>query len=127
MLCFFSVPNRKRPTIVDVAVKAGVSLGTVSRVLNNRHDVDPELQRKVNEAARALSEGVVRSPRDGDMAAVYGFGFPPFRGGPLRYADDLGAARVVEDLERLTERLGLRFTPCEGLLEQARSGGKFYS
>lgn len=45
---------RKRPTIVDVAVKAGVSLGTVSRVLNNRHDVDPELQRKVNEAARQL-------------------------------------------------------------------------
>jgi 3-hydroxyacyl-CoA dehydrogenase/enoyl-CoA hydratase/3-hydroxybutyryl-CoA epimerase len=81
----------------------------------------------VNEAARALSEGVVRSPRDGDMAAVFGFGFPPFRGGPLRYADDLGAARVVEDLERLTERLGSRFTPCPALQDQARSGGKFYS
>ncbi len=45
---------QKRATIADVALKAGVSLGTVSRVLNNRQDVDPELQRKVNEAARAL-------------------------------------------------------------------------
>jgi 3-hydroxyacyl-CoA dehydrogenase/enoyl-CoA hydratase/3-hydroxybutyryl-CoA epimerase len=81
----------------------------------------------VNEAARAQSEGVVRSPRDGDIAAIFGFGFPPFRGGPLRYADDLGAARVVEDLERLAERLGSRFTPCEALKDQARRGGKFYS
>ena len=81
----------------------------------------------VNEAALAQSEGVVRSPRDGDIAAVFGFGFPPFRGGPLRYADDLGAARVVEDLERLAERLGPRFTPCDALKDQARRGGKFYS
>ena len=81
----------------------------------------------LNEAARALSEGVVRSPRDGDMAMVYGTGFPPFRGGPLRYADDLGAARIVDDLERLTERLGMRFTPCDALKDLARSGGKFYS
>jgi len=81
----------------------------------------------VNEAAQALSEGVVRSPRDGDMAAVYGIGFPPFRGGPLKYADDLGAARVVEDLGRLAERLGSRFAPCDALQQLARSGGTFYS
>ncbi|HUL02692.1 MAG TPA: fatty acid oxidation complex subunit alpha FadJ [Gemmatimonadales bacterium] len=80
----------------------------------------------LNEAARALGEGVVRSPRDGDLAAVFGFGFPPFRGGPLRHADDLGAARVVGELERLAERLGTRFAPCETLAEQARRGGKFY-
>jgi len=81
----------------------------------------------INEAARALAEGVVRSPRDGDVAAVFGFGFPPFRGGPLRYADDLGAARVVADLERLAERLGPRFAPCDALRERARSGASFYS
>ena len=81
----------------------------------------------VNEAARALGEGVVRSARDGDIGAIFGFGFPPFRGGPLRYADDLGAERVVSDLERLAERHGARFAPCEVLREQAASGTKFYS
>lgn len=80
----------------------------------------------VNEAARALGEGVVRSPRDGDIGAIFGFGFPPFRGGPLRYADDLGAERVVSDLERLAERHGARFAPCEVLREQAGRGTKFY-
>jgi 3-hydroxyacyl-CoA dehydrogenase/enoyl-CoA hydratase/3-hydroxybutyryl-CoA epimerase len=80
----------------------------------------------VNEAARALGEGVVRSPRDGDIGAIFGFGFPPFRGGPLRYADDLGADRVVADLERLAERFGPRFAPSEVLQEHARSGTKFY-
>ncbi len=81
----------------------------------------------VNEAARALAESVVRSPRDGDIGAIFGFGFPPFRGGPLRYADDLSAERVVADLERLAERYGTRFTPSDVLQEQARRGTKFYS
>jgi 3-hydroxyacyl-CoA dehydrogenase / enoyl-CoA hydratase / 3-hydroxybutyryl-CoA epimerase len=81
----------------------------------------------VNEAARAVGEGVVRSPRDGDIGAIFGFGFPPFRGGPLRYADDLGAERVVSDLEHLAERHGARFAPCEVLREQARGGTKFYA
>ena len=80
----------------------------------------------LNEAARAVGEGVVRAPRDGDLAAIFGFGFPPFRGGPLRHADDLGAARLVGELERLAERLGARFAPCEVLQEQARRSSKFY-
>lgn len=81
----------------------------------------------INEAARAVGEGLVRSPRDGDIGAIFGFGFPPFRGGPLRHADDLGAARLVGELERLAERYGPRFSPCEVLQEQARRSGKFYS
>ncbi|HEV8264351.1 MAG TPA: fatty acid oxidation complex subunit alpha FadJ [Gemmatimonadales bacterium] len=80
----------------------------------------------LNEAARAVGEGVVRVPRDGDIGAIYGFGFPPFRGGPLRHADDLGAARLVADLERLAERHGPRFAPCEVLQEHARRNAKFY-
>ena len=60
-------------------------------------------------------------------AQIFGFGFPPFRGGPLRHADDLGAARLVAELERLAERYGPRFAPCEVLQEQARRGSRFYS
>jgi 3-hydroxyacyl-CoA dehydrogenase/enoyl-CoA hydratase/3-hydroxybutyryl-CoA epimerase len=80
----------------------------------------------VNEAARAAGEGVVRAPRDGDLGAIFGFGFPPFRGGPLRHADDLGAPRLVADLERLAERHGMRFAPCETLQDMARRNAKFY-
>ncbi len=80
----------------------------------------------LNEAARAVGEGIVRSPRDGDIGAIFGFGFPPFRGGPLRHADDLGPARIVGELERLAERYGARFAPCDVLQGHARANTKFY-
>src|ERR671923_1380200 len=79
----------------------------------------------LNEAARAVGEGIVRSPRDGDIGAIFGFGFPPFRGGPLRHADDLGAARIVGELERLSEHAGPRFAPCEVLRAQANRNERF--
>jgi 3-hydroxyacyl-CoA dehydrogenase/enoyl-CoA hydratase/3-hydroxybutyryl-CoA epimerase len=80
----------------------------------------------LNEAALAMSEGVVRSPRDGDLGAVYGIGYPPFRGGPLRYIDSLGAGEVVRTLEGLAAQHGARFTAAPVLVELARSGGTFH-
>jgi 3-hydroxyacyl-CoA dehydrogenase/enoyl-CoA hydratase/3-hydroxybutyryl-CoA epimerase len=80
----------------------------------------------VNEAALALSEQVVRSPRDGDIGAVFGIGFPPFRGGPLRYIDSLGAAQVVSRMESFAALHGPRFTPAPILVEMARTGGRYY-
>ena len=80
----------------------------------------------LNEAARAAAEGVVRSPRDGDIGAIFGIGFPPFLGGPLRLIDSLGAAAVVAVLQDLTMAHGPRFTPCDLLVEMAGRGGTFY-
>ena len=89
-----------------------------------------EIQRRcvlamVNEAVRCLEEGILRSSRDGDVGAVFGIGFPPFRGGPFRYIDSLGAGEVVRQLEELDGRFPPRFQPAELLLDMARSGGKF--
>jgi len=80
----------------------------------------------LNEAASAVADGVVRTARDGDIGAIYGFGFPPFRGGPLRYLDDVGADRLYAELQRLSERLGPRFAPSEAIVEHARSRARFY-
>jgi len=81
----------------------------------------------VNEAAHCLGEKILRSARDGDIGAVFGLGFPPFRGGPFRYADSLGAATVVQRLSAYQDRFGPRFTPAPLLAEMARSGGKFFA
>ena len=80
----------------------------------------------VNEAAHCLGEGVIASPRDGDLGAVLGLGFPPFRGGPFHHVDAVGAAAVVDRLRRLAEELGPRFEPAPALVDLAGSGGRFY-
>ncbi|HEX5385630.1 MAG TPA: fatty acid oxidation complex subunit alpha FadJ [Gemmatimonadales bacterium] len=80
----------------------------------------------LNEAALALEEGVVRCPRDGDIGAVFGFGFPAFRGGPFRTIDDLGAARVVDTLDRLAAAQGARFAPAPVLRDMAARGARYY-
>jgi 3-hydroxyacyl-CoA dehydrogenase/enoyl-CoA hydratase/3-hydroxybutyryl-CoA epimerase len=108
--------------------------GTVFRLLGVRHagevDVDRVRDRLVyamlNEAAAAMSEGVVRTPRDADIGAVFGIGYPPFRGGPLRTLDAIGAGEAVAMLEKLATLHGPRFTPAPVLLELARVGGKWY-
>jgi 3-hydroxyacyl-CoA dehydrogenase/enoyl-CoA hydratase/3-hydroxybutyryl-CoA epimerase len=73
----------------------------------------------LNEAARAWGEGVVRSDRDGDLGAVYGIGFPPFLGGPLRYLETLGIETAVATLEELARAHGPRFEPSEPIRAMA--------
>jgi 3-hydroxyacyl-CoA dehydrogenase/enoyl-CoA hydratase/3-hydroxybutyryl-CoA epimerase len=82
--------------------------------------------RFVNEAIRCLGEGILRSARDGDVGAVFGLGFPPFRGGPFRYADALGPKVLVERLRRLEDRYGIRFAPAPLLVERADDGRRFH-
>ncbi len=78
-----------------------------------------------NEAARCLEEGILGDARDGDIGAVMGLGFPPFRGGPFFWIDQVGAAQVVADLDGLAEKYGERFTPAKILIEKAENGEKF--
>jgi 3-hydroxyacyl-CoA dehydrogenase/enoyl-CoA hydratase/3-hydroxybutyryl-CoA epimerase len=80
----------------------------------------------VNEAVHCLDEGIVRSPRDGDIGAVFGLGFPPFRGGPFRWVDAEGVATVVRQLESLHHRFAPRFAPAKRLVEMAEKGERFY-
>ena len=77
----------------------------------------------VNEAARCLEEGILRSVRDGDVGAVFGIGFPPFRGGPFRYVDSVGIAHIVRQLEVYHGRFAPRFEPARILHDRAAQGG----
>ena len=80
----------------------------------------------LNEAAMACAEDVVRSARDGDIGAIYGIGFPAFRGGPLRLLDEIGASKAVSTLHELEDQYGERFRPAPALVEMARQGGRYY-
>jgi enoyl-CoA hydratase/3-hydroxyacyl-CoA dehydrogenase len=76
----------------------------------------------VNEAARVIDEGIVSKPSDLDVAAVLGMGFPPFRGGVVKWADQVGAQRIAQRLTEWSKAYGAFFAPCDFLLKAAKEG-----
>ncbi|HEV3260008.1 MAG TPA: 3-hydroxyacyl-CoA dehydrogenase NAD-binding domain-containing protein [Gemmataceae bacterium] len=105
----------------DVKTEAPASPG------QGRDATDRMVLMMVNEAAACLSEGLGERADVIDLATVMGTGWAPHRGGPLRYADDRGAADVCKTLQELARHLGPRFEPCAELRQRAASGEPFYS
>jgi 3-hydroxyacyl-CoA dehydrogenase/enoyl-CoA hydratase/3-hydroxybutyryl-CoA epimerase len=68
----------------------------------------------VNESVACLHEGVVADADLLDAGVIFGTGFAPFRGGPLKYARDRGIDEIREQLRRLEEKYGERFRAHEG-------------
>ena len=86
---------------VDESVYALLPGGGRPPALDAREIQDRLVFAFLNEAVLCLQEGILRSPRDGDVGAIFGLGFPPFLGGPFRYLDHLGARFALEMLEKL--------------------------
>ena len=82
--------------------------------------VDRTVLLMIKEAALCLEEGIIERPDLLDAALIFGIGFPPFRGGLLRYADSLGAKRIVEKLASYEQKLGDRFSAPRSLREMSR-------
>ena len=80
----------------------------------------------INEAARILGDGIVREAGEVDLGMIMGTGFPPFRGGLLRFADEQHPRALVERLREMEERVGPRFAPAPVLLQLARDNRLFY-
>ncbi|CAM2795920.1 fatty acid oxidation complex subunit alpha FadJ [Vibrio rarus] len=81
----------------------------------------------LNEAVRCLDEGIIASARDGDIGAIFGIGFPPFSGGPFRFMDTYGLAKLTDKMRQFEVTYGERFRPYQGLVDRVESGTNFYS
>jgi 3-hydroxyacyl-CoA dehydrogenase/enoyl-CoA hydratase/3-hydroxybutyryl-CoA epimerase len=108
----------------DESVYRTLGLGP-RREISREEIADRISLQMINEAARCLEEGILRSARDGDIGAVMGLGFPLFRGGPFFWVDQVGAGRIVADLERYADRFGPRFEPAAILRQKAEDGTTF--
>ena len=80
-----------------------------------------------NESAFCLQEKIIQNPKDGDLGAILGLGFPPFLGGPFRWMDTLGLENVLKTLKTLQEKHGNRFAPAEVIVEKTSQNALFYS
>lgn len=86
----------------------------------SRADLRRMLLLMINEASRCLEEQVVAGPEDVDTGMIFGTGFPPFLGGPCRWADSQGLPSLVKELEGLAAAHGRRFTPADWLQGRER-------
>ena len=111
---------------VDTSVYALLPSGGERRSMEPRTIQERLLFAFLNESALCLQGGVLRSPRDGDVGAIFGLGFPPFLGGPFRYLDSIGARFATETLEKLQASHGPRFEPAGVLREKAKAGTSFH-
>lgn len=122
-LGFYRHAGRRRTA--DGAVRTLLALPAVRSGTSPEQLTERMTLAIVNEAARCVEEGVVADAGQVDLAMILGAGFPPFRGGPLRYADALGLPTVVARLRALRAEKGERFEPCALLVRTAESGGTF--
>jgi 3-hydroxyacyl-CoA dehydrogenase/enoyl-CoA hydratase/3-hydroxybutyryl-CoA epimerase len=79
------------------------------------------------ETARCLEEGVLETPQDADLGAIYGWGFPTWTGGTISYIDTIGIGSFVGEADILAQRYGPRFLPSAWLREKASRGETFYT
>lgn len=117
------VPNQK----VVEAIKGYLEeQGVVPKKMSWQEIVDAMLALGINEAAFMMEQGICDRPQDMDLAMIYGTGFPPYRGGILRYADKWGLKNVYDQLIELEKEYGIRFKPADMISEMASSGKTFY-
>ena len=117
------VPN---PKIVTVVKKYLADNGVAPKTVAEQDIIDLMLANAINEAAYMMQEGICDRPQDMDLAMIYGTGFPPYRGGILRYADTWGLSNVLEKLVELEARYGIHFKPAALIREMVEKGRTFY-
>jgi 3-hydroxyacyl-CoA dehydrogenase/enoyl-CoA hydratase/3-hydroxybutyryl-CoA epimerase/3-hydroxyacyl-CoA dehydrogenase/enoyl-CoA hydratase/3-hydroxybutyryl-CoA epimerase/enoyl-CoA isomerase len=125
-LKFWGSGGKKGKPTADPAVLAIIAKHkTGEKKMEEDELVDRLFLPMLLEATRVLEEGIVREPADVDMGLILGIGFPPFKGGILRWADTMGAPAIVDKLGRYSS-LGKRFEPTDILVRLAKSGDTFY-
>ena len=115
--------NPEALSLIKEIVPAGATSSKVSV-----EDIQMRIMtRFVNETAFSLQDGIIRSPVDGDIGAVFGIGFPPFIGGPFRMLDSYGIRKFVDLMLKYRDQKGLQFDPCPLLVDYAKAGKKFHN
>ncbi|MBV8373908.1 MAG: 3-hydroxyacyl-CoA dehydrogenase, partial [Candidatus Eremiobacteraeota bacterium] len=113
------------PEIEALFAEEARKAGIAPRVVSDDEIRDRLLYALVNRGAYLLEEGVALRPGDIDIAYVYGYGFPPHRGGPMWYADEIGVDTVYARIEEFRRALGPQWKPSQLLADIAKSGGTF--
>ncbi|MFN7727798.1 MAG: 3-hydroxyacyl-CoA dehydrogenase NAD-binding domain-containing protein [Bdellovibrio sp.] len=121
---FYKYDDKGYRTEVDETVYADLGLGAPTNPHPNQECIERGVFAMINECSLALLEDhIVNTPSEVDLAMIMGTGFPPFRGGLLKYADSIGTPYIVGQLEKYAAKGAKRLTPAKTL----RSATRFYN
>ena len=121
-----AVPNADVEKMVE---DHRASLGITARAISDEEIVQRLVFSLVNEAAHILEEGIANKASDIDVVYIFGYGFPLYRGGPLRYADEVGLFNVVQAMQRFAQNPldDAKFWQPAPLLARLAAEGKTFS
>lgn len=123
---FYHYDEKGKQGAVDTSVYADLGLASPTNPLSEKECLERGIFTMVNEAALAVyTDHIVDHPEQVDLAMIMGTGFPPFRGGLLRYADSVGSKYIVEQLEQYALK-GHRHKPTAPMLQLAKTDKRFY-
>ncbi len=124
---FYLYDENGKEKQVDHSIYKELGLAEPKDPLTSRECLERGIFSMINEATLVLvEEQIVSSAEELDLAMIMGTGFPPFRGGLLRYADSVGTEYIVDELEMYSSRYGARFKPCNPLRNMAKTKRTFY-
>jgi 3-hydroxyacyl-CoA dehydrogenase len=89
------------PEVEALIERTAIAAGITRRSFTSEEIIEREIYALVNEGAKILEEGIAQRASDIDVVYLTGYGFPPYRGGPMHYADSLGLFNVVRAMRRL--------------------------
>ena len=116
------VPN---PDVMPLIDAERAAQGITPRTFSDKEIVRRYMASMVNEAAKVVGEGIARRPLDVDMTLLFGYGFPRYRGGPLKWADIVGLDALLADIKRYGETDPYFWQPAP-LLEQLVATGRTF-
>jgi len=114
------------PEVQDIIEKYRAEIGVKPRQISDEEIVQRCAYALANEGARILEEGIALRASDIDMVYLTGYGFPPYRGGPMFYADSVGLPKVLDAMRGFQKGYqGAQWKPAPLLVRLAEAGKRF--
>ncbi len=115
------------PAVEELIVRHSAAVGRTRRTISDREILQRCLYALINEGAKILEERIVQTADDIDMVWLHGYGFPRYRGGPLFWADTIGAASLIDGMKAFAREFGAEYWAAAPMLARmARDGTGFY-
>ena len=121
------VRNSRNNKVLEIIEQERQRKGVIPKIFSQEEIIQRYMAAMINEAAEVVREGIALRPSDVDVTKLFGYGFPRYRGGPMKYADTYGLDKILADLQEFAKEDPLFWTPSKLIVELVKKGHNFDS